>query len=81
MIELVLMDVILPGRSGPQVMVELRRIRPEMRVLYASGYTGRELTPHGLLAADVAFLQKPYSIAELARRVRQVLAAETSPTP
>jgi PAS domain S-box-containing protein len=79
-IDLVVMDVILPGRSGPQVMVELSRIRPGMRVLYASGYTGRELTPHGLLAADVAFLQKPYSIAELAKRVRQVLATAPAPT-
>jgi DNA-binding response OmpR family regulator len=70
------MDVILPGRSGPQVVADLHRIRPGMRVLYASGYTGRELTPHGLLAPDVAFLQKPYSIAELTRRVREVLTAD-----
>jgi len=75
-IELVVMDVILPGRSGPQVVADLHRIRPGMRVLYASGYTGRELTPHGLLAPDVAFLQKPYSIAELTRRVREVLTAD-----
>jgi PAS domain S-box-containing protein len=75
-IELVLMDVILPGRSGPQIVADLHRIRPGMRVLYASGYTGRELTPHGLLASDVAFLQKPYSIAELTRRVREVLSTE-----
>jgi PAS domain S-box-containing protein len=75
-IQLVLMDVILPGRSGPQVVADLHRIRPGMRVLYASGYTGRELTPHGLLASDVAFLQKPYSIAELTRRVREVLTED-----
>jgi PAS domain S-box-containing protein len=79
-IDLVVMDVILPGRSGPQVVVDLHRIRPAMRVLYASGYSGRELTPHGLLTADIAFLQKPYSISELSRRIRQVLATGTTST-
>jgi len=78
-IDLVLMDVILPGRSGPQVMDDLRRIRPAMLVLYASGYTGRELSPHGLIASDVAFLQKPYSITELNQRIRQVLTARAAP--
>jgi DNA-binding response OmpR family regulator len=48
-------------------------------VLYASGYTGRELSPHGLLVSDVAFLQKPYSITELTQRIRQVLTEEAAP--
>jgi hypothetical protein len=48
-------------------------MRPDARVLYASGYTDNTIVHQGVLDPDVAFLQKPYTILELSTKVRQVL--------
>jgi FixJ family two-component response regulator len=51
--------------------------RPEMRVLFASGYTDEALGPHGVLKPGVAFIQKPYRSEELLARVRTILDAKS----
>ncbi len=72
-IELLISDVIMPGMNGKQLAERLLAERPNLRVLYMSGYTDNALGPEGSLAPDVAYLQKPITPDSLARLVREVL--------
>ena len=72
-IDLLLSDVILPNMNGRQIYEKLAQARPELRVLFMSGYTENIIAPHGVLEADFYFLQKPFSLKELARKVREAL--------
>jgi CheY-like chemotaxis protein len=72
-IHLLLTDVVMPGLSGPRTAEQLGAIRPETRVLFASGYTAGELGPHGVLDPGVELLAKPYSPSVLRARIRTIL--------
>jgi PAS domain S-box-containing protein len=72
-IHLLLTDVIMPGMNGKELSQQLRTARPLMRVLFMSGYTDDIIAPHGVLEPDVAFIQKPLSPTNLARRVRALI--------
>jgi CheY-like chemotaxis protein len=72
-IDLLMTDVVMPGMSGRELAEQLRALRPEIRTVYMSGYTDDAVVLHGVLAEDMAFLQKPFTAAELAGRVREVL--------
>jgi two-component system cell cycle sensor histidine kinase/response regulator CckA len=74
-IHLLLTDVIMPGMNGAQLATLLSARRPEMRVLYVSGYTDDTILRHGVLEPGLAFLQKPFSRKTLAQKVGEVLAA------
>jgi two-component system, cell cycle sensor histidine kinase and response regulator CckA len=74
-IHLVVTDVIMPGMSGPQLARHLYAFRPEMKILYVSGYTDNAIVHHGVLESGLAFLQKPFSPLTLSRKVAEILAA------
>jgi CheY-like chemotaxis protein len=72
-IDVVVTDVVMPGMSGPDLVMRLFRLRPDIRVLYMSGYPREELDTMVPTEADFAFIQKPMSPAALAGAVRTLL--------
>ena len=72
-IELLVTDVIMPGMTGKELATRLLKLRPSMKVLYVSGYTADVMNREGVLDADVAFLPKPFTPAQLSVKVREVL--------
>ncbi len=72
-IHLLMTDVVMPGTGGRALAKQLQSTRPEMKVLFMSGYTEDAVVRHGILHEEVNFLQKPYSPLALAQKVRDVL--------
>jgi PAS domain S-box-containing protein len=72
-IDLLVSDVIMPGMSGPDLTQRILRHRPEIKVLYISGFTTHPAISAGALGSRAAFLMKPFSPKVLARKVRECL--------
>ncbi len=73
-IHLALLDVVMPGESGPAIGEWISRNRPGTKILYMSGYAGDQVDRSRLLAAGCSFLQKPFNASQLARAVREILS-------
>jgi len=72
-IHLLLTDVVMPGMRGPELAASLAPERPDMRVLYISGYTDSAIVWDNVKLPGVAFLQKPFTPDDLVAQVRKVL--------
>ena len=77
-IHLLLTDVVMPDMNGRELAELLLAKRPEMRVLYMSGYTNGILSEHAFRAEEAAFIEKPFSHEALSRKVRYTLNASAS---
>ena len=72
-VDLLLTDVVMPRMGGEELARRLKAIHPRLKVLYISGYTANGIVRQGILEDNLAFLQKPFSRAALARKVREAL--------
>jgi len=72
-IDMLLTDVLMPGMNGRELAHRLRKQRPEMKVLYVSGFVDRAFENCGGPGPEEAFMEKPYSLHELARKIREML--------
>jgi PAS domain S-box-containing protein len=81
MIDLAVTDVVMPRLSGGQLAKELAVVRPETRVLFVSGYAGKTVADHKVVDVENNFLQKPFTLKQLACKVRSVLDHSTGTAP
>ena len=79
-IDLMITDVVMPRMSGPRLAERLAEERPEMKVLFVSGYAESTVLKHGEIDVATRFLQKPFSLKTLGRKVREVLDAAEART-
>lgn len=71
--KLLLTDVVLPGMSGREIRDHITGLQPGIKVIFMSGYTDDAVIRHGIRKKEMDFIQKPFSMNELARKVREVL--------
>jgi two-component system, cell cycle sensor histidine kinase and response regulator CckA len=74
-IDLLMTDMIMPEMNGLELARQLQGVRPEMKVLYMSGYTDRGMSD-GTIDADMNFLQKPFALATLENKLREILTTD-----
>jgi DNA-binding NtrC family response regulator len=78
-IDLLVTDLVMPGKNGRELAAALGRSRPGLKCLYMSGYPADVTAHHGLVEPGLYLIQKPFSMRLLARTVRQVIDQPTHP--
>ncbi|BBO71290.1 hypothetical protein DSCA_52200 [Desulfosarcina alkanivorans] len=68
---LLITDVVTPGINGKDLYKRLKSVKPDLKVLYMSGYTANVIVSHGVLKKGVQFLSKPFSTLQLSKKVRE----------
>ena len=74
-VHLLFTDIVMPGMNGRALADRVKAARPSVKVLYTTGYTRDAVIHNGMLDRDVAFLSKPFTVDQLAHKVRQTLDA------
>jgi two-component system, cell cycle sensor histidine kinase and response regulator CckA len=72
-IDMLLTDIIMPGMGGRDLADQMKQTRPDLKVLYMSGYTDDAIVRHGMLEKGLSFIQKPFASGNLKKKVREVL--------
>ncbi len=72
-VRMVLTDVVMPGMNGMEMLERIRAVRPGMKALFMSGYTSNVIVKHGILKPGIHFIQKPFTIQDLNKRIDEVL--------
>jgi PAS domain S-box-containing protein len=80
-IDLLVTDVVLPKMDGHELAKRLRRLLPEVKVVYMSGFSDDALSQHGVVASDISLVLKPFAPPVLLREVRRILDDPKSPAP
>jgi CheY-like chemotaxis protein len=75
-IHLLMTDVVMPGISGRELAERVKTLRPGTKVLFMSGYTDQSVVRHGILETDAVLLQKPFTMATLALKLRELFVEE-----
>jgi CheY-like chemotaxis protein len=71
--DLIILDVVMPKVSGPAAFSQIMAVRPDLRVLFSTGYTAEAASLNSLMEQGASILQKPYSLKNLGQMVRTVL--------
>jgi hypothetical protein len=77
-IHLMISDVVMPRIGGAKLADQLRSLRPDLKVLFVSGYAEATVLRQGGIDLATGFLQKPFSLKTLARKVREVIEVDSS---
>ncbi len=80
-IDLLVIDVVMPEMNGRELAKRLTSMKPSLKCLYMSGYTANVIAHHGVLDEGVCFIQKPFSMMEIAAKVREALSKRSSTSP
>ena len=75
-IHLLITDIVMPHMDGKELAEHISSLRPNTKILYMSGYTQDAIVQNGIVEEDVHFIQKPFTPAELARMVRNILKGQ-----
>jgi DNA-binding NtrC family response regulator len=72
--DLLLSDVVMPQMSGKKLKTSIEVLQPKIKTLFMSGYTANVIAHHGILNRDINFLQKPFSMGDLSKKIREVIS-------
>jgi PAS domain S-box-containing protein len=78
-IDLLVTDVVMPNMSGGELAKKLGKIRPDMKLLFVSGYAGKTVLEHKVINLETNFLQKPYTLKQLSAKIRAALGVAGGP--